>query len=555
MISTEIRSKKDLPHDPEQLRAFSWELMLAFQRLTEKYNKLLRQYYGRRCEKMADSAQLDALQMEMDALMNEVELVTQAQSQAAEPDLSTTIVVTSHRRRRKHPGRNAIPEERITETVTLDISDGEKVCACGREKVVFDKKEHIVVERVPAQYTATRYIRLVYGCPHCKEGVSVAEPKVLPIAKGLAGVELLTFVMVSKYLYHLPLYRIQRMIFHESGGIWFTRSTLAAWVRQVAGIVERIYRALLEQYRLGRMKHADETPVQVNGEGQYREGWMWVGLSGDGRTAVFMYDNHRSGKAACRLLSGSREGDYVMVDDCCAYHRPIQEMKLIDLRCMGHIRRKFVEAQKSGNHADYHTRMLIKIGQLYRIERLAAKLTYSDEQRGELRRKYSTAVMSQIKTLLENPGFTVLPQSDTGIAINYFLKNWKEASRFLESGELPIDNSAAERIIRPFAIGRNNWLAAGSENGARRMAILYSILTTCKLNNIDPHAYLADVLMRLAIRPADADVNDLTPVGIRSAIPCWDQACLMRFQFVGVRSAILFAGYDPIRGRMSQKYS
>ena len=179
---------------------------------------------------------------------------------------------------------------------------------------------------------------------------------------------------------------------------------------------------------------------------------------------------------------------------------------------MGHVRRKFIDAYKSGSHADYHKRMLIKIGQLYRIERLATKLKYSDKQRGELRRKYSKQIMCRIKTMLDNPGFVVLPQTDTGTAVNYFLKNWKEASRFLESGELPIDNSAAERIIRPFAIGRNNWLAAGSENGARWMAILYTILTTCKLNDIDPHAYLADVLMRLAIRPANADVSDLTPV-------------------------------------------
>lgn len=461
---------------------------------------------------MADSAQLDALQMEMDALLKQLEEVEQAQNKLAQCNAQDTIVVTSHVRRRKHPGRNAIPEERITETITLDVSDAEKICACGRDKKVFDKKEHIVVERIPAQYKATRYIRLVYGCSHCKDTVSVAEPKILPIAKGLADVNLLIFVMLSKYLYHLPLYRIQRMIFHESGGIWFTRSTLASWVRQVAGILERIYEALLEQYRLSRVKHADETPLQVNCDGHYREGTMWVGLSGDGRTAAFMYDNHRSGKAACRFLHGSRAGDYLMTDDCPSYNRPIKEFRLVDMRCMAHIRRKFVDAKTSGSHADYHKRMLVKIGQLYRIERLATKLKYSDEQRGELRKKYSEKIMSQIKTVLENPGFAVLPQTDTGTAINYFLKNRKEASRFLESGELPIDNSADERIIRPFAIGRNNWGNAGSENGARWMAILYTILTTCKLNGIDPHAYLADVLMRLAIRPANADVSDLTPV-------------------------------------------
>lgn len=509
MISTEIRSKEDLPQDTEKLRAFSWELMLAFRRLTEKHNKLLRMYYGRRSEKITDVSQLDALQTEMDDILKQVELVQQAQNELSKQE---TVEVTSHTRRRKHPGRNAIPEEMIGEEIILDISEDEKKCDCGRQKVVFDKKPHIVVERIPAQYKVTRYINLVYGCPYCKDSVSKAEPVHLPIAKGLAGAQLLMFVTLCKYQYHLPLYRIQRLIFHESGGIWFTRSTLVSWVRQIAGILERVYKALLEQYRLSRVKHADESPLQVKSNGHYRNGTMWAGMSGDGRTAVFMYDNHRSGKAACRLLAGSRAGDYLMIDDCPAYHRPIKEFKLVDMRCMAHIRRKFVDASKSGSHSDYNNRMLIKIGQIYRIERLATKLKYSPEQRGDLRKKYSEKIMAQIKTLLENPGFRPLPQSDTGIARNHFLKNWNQANRFLESGELPIDNSADERIIRPFAIGRNNWRNAGSGNGARWMAILYTILTTCKINGIDANEYLPDVLMRLPIRPLGANISDLTPV-------------------------------------------
>jgi transposase len=507
MTAIDIRSKKDLPSDVEKLQDISWNLALSYQALTEKYNKLLRQMYGRSSEKTIDVSQLDALQTEMDALFTQIESQELTQEKHNE---QTTIEVTTYKRRRKHPGRNALPEEMITEEI-IDVTDAEKACACGREKVIIDRKAHVVVERIPAQYKATRYIRLVYGCSCCKDGVSVAEPVHLPIAKGLAGVNLLLFVTMSKYQYHLPLYRIQRQIFHESG-IWFTRSTLASWVRQVAGILERIYLALLEEYQLSRVKHADESPIQVKCEGHYREGWMWVGLTGDYRTAIFMYDNHRSQKAAERLLKGSRSGDYLMVDDYVAYHKPVKEYKLIDMRCMIHIRRMFVTAEKSGGHLDFNKKVLVKIGQLYRIERLANRLKYSSEQRGELRNKYSATIMIQIKALLDNPGFVVLPQSDTGAAINYFLRNWQQANRFLESGDLPIDNSADERIIRPFAIGRNNWMQAGSENGARWMAILYSILTTCKLNGIDAQQYLADALTLLPIRPGNADIRDLMPV-------------------------------------------
>jgi len=513
MISIDIRSKKDLPRDVDKLQAISWELALAYQKLTEKYNKLLRQMYGKSSEKLADTTELDALQVEMDALLGQVAAVEQQQSQPGE---QASVEVTSYKRRRKHPGRNAIPEELITEEI-VDIPDSEKACDCGRDKVVIDRKSHVVVKRIPASYKATRFVRLVYACPHCKDGVSVAEPHVLPIAKGLADVELLVFVILSKYLYHLPLYRIQRQIFHESGGIWFTRSTLASWVGQVCGLLERIYSSLLEQYRSHSVKHADESPLQVKCDGHYRQGYMWVGLSGDGRIAVFLYDNHRSGKAACRFLSGSHEGDYLMRDDCPSYNRAIAEYKLIDMRCMVHIRRKFIDAKKAGYHTEYIQKVLVKIGQLYRIERLATKLNLPAQKRGELRLRYSAKIMSQIKTLLENPGFPVLPQNDAGIAINYFLKNWTGACRFLESGDLPIDNSSDERIIRHLAIGRNNWGQAGSPEGAQRMAMLYTLIVTCKLNGIDIHEYFRDVLMRLAIRPPGADISDLTPIGWHKA--------------------------------------
>ncbi|MBD3318104.1 MAG: IS66 family transposase [Chitinivibrionales bacterium] len=506
MKTVNINSKRDLPRDPEELRALSWDLIMAYHKLTEKYQKLVAKHYGRSSEKLGDQTELDALQMEMDALLDEA-LTVERQSEEIEQD---TIEIKSYRRRRKHSGRNAIPEELIEEKV-IEVTEDEQRCAKGHLKEVIGQKEHVVVERVPAKYRVTRYIRPILACKHCKDEISIAEPVVLPIPKGLAGPHLLTFVMLSKYLYHLPLYRIQRQIFHESR-IWFTRSTLVSWVRRVCGLLERIHRALLHEYRASRIKHADETPLDVVIDGRRRSGYMWIGLSGDGRTAAFIYNRHRSGKAALDFLAGSKPGGYLMVDDCPSYNKAIKALGLIDQRCMVHIRRKFVEARKTGRHVKFHDRILIKIGQLYRIERFAAEKRLSNGHRGELREKYSRRIMSQIKALLVNPGFAVLPQSATGGAINHFLSNWTQATRFLDSGDLPIDNSADERIIRPFAIGRNNWGHAGSEDGANWMAILYSIITTCKLNDIDPHEYLSDVLMRLVIRPENADVTDLTPV-------------------------------------------
>lgn len=507
-----ITTRKHLPQDLENLQNYTWNLTLAYQQLIEKYNKLSRMHWGKKSEKLADREALGALQLEMDALLSQLQEVQEAQQDDSHSDTKEQhIEVTAHRRRRKNTGRNSIPEEMIDDVI-VDIDESEKICSlCNKEKSVIDKKEHIVVERIPAQYSAKRYIRLVYGCSGCKDTTSVAEPVHLPIAKGLAGPFLLTFVALSKYMYHLPLYRIQRQIFHESR-IWFTRTTLVSWVRQISGILERVYAQLLEHYRLSKIKHNDDTPFQVKRNGAYRQAYMWSGVSGDARVAVFYYHKHRSGSAALSFLDGSQPGDYLMVDDCPSYNKAIKHLKLLDQRCMAHVRRKFKEAFDSGHYREINKKVLVKIGQLYKLERFAAKHDFTLKQRAELRDKYSRQVMDKLKNILENPERTILPQSDTGGAIRHILKNWTQVTRFLDAGDLPIDNSINERIIRPFAIGRNNWMQAGSENGARWMAILYTIITTCKLNNVDPQKYLEDVLMRLPIRPTGADISDLLPV-------------------------------------------
>ena len=507
MNATDVRTKSELPRDLERLLTYSWNLTLAYQQLLEKHRKLLGSHFGKSSEKLTSQEDLDALQIEMDQLLGQI-----AAAKNNETEKEEIVEIPAHKRRRKMHGRNSIPAELI-KTITIDLSDEEKKCGnCGADLQQFDVKEHLVVDRIPATYTATRYLQPVYGCPCCKDHVTAKEmPLITPIPKGLAATLLLVFVLVSKYQYHLPLYRVQRQIYHESR-IWFTRSTLCTWVGQCCGLLERIYTGLLQLYYKAKIKHADETRVMVKVNGKLIECWMWTGLSGDGRTAVFVYNRQRSGSAALAFLEGSSPGDYLMIDDCQSYNKPVKVLKLIVLRCMAHIRRKFVEAYEAGWHKEYFKKIIIKIGQLYRLERYATNKEFTVEQRTGLRQTMSRKVLEEIKSMLINPGFAVLPQSLAGNAINYFLRNWEEATRFLQWGALPIDNTADERINRPFTIGRNNWGQAGSESGARWMAIMYTIISTCKLNNINPDQYLEDVLMKLAIRPENADVTDLLPV-------------------------------------------
>lgn len=507
-----IKSKDDLPKELSVLQSFAWELLLRHQQLHERYMLLTKQKYGRSSEKIEE---LEAVQQEMDELLAQLEA---AMDSRTEEESFETITIDKHTRRRRHPGRNVIPDTVETEEIVHDVPEEEKQCdCCGNKKVEINRKEHTVITRIPAKYKKIVHIRPVYGCPKCKYSISVAEPVVLPIPKGLADVSLLLFVIVSKYRYHLPLYRIQRQIFHESG-IWFTRSTFVSWLRHLYKSVRRIHYELMGEYKRSFLKHADESPIKVripDVTGKHHEGRMWVGIGkndpGGPVVAVFHYDHSRSGNAALQFLRGSRSGDVLMVDGCDSYNKPVQKYSLVVLNCMAHARRKFKEALDTGYKSEYCKKVLRKIGQLYRLERFADKLDANKERRYQLRQMYSKKILDEIKELLTNPGFTVLPSRKVGEAVNYMLNHWEPLTRFTKNGFYPIDNNPVERIIRPLAIGRKNWMFAGSEAGAKWCSVYYSIFATCQLNGIDPEKYLEDVLMRLAIRPENADVKDLLP--------------------------------------------
>jgi transposase len=512
MITAEIESKSSLPDTVDKLQDFAWELVLKYKLLEEKYRILSKQHFGQKSEKFHE---LDAIQMEMSELLSSL---GDSKESPAEESFET-VTIEKHTRKKRHPGRNVIPDNVEEEKHVLDISDSEKTCeCCGNQKVVLYEKEHTVIERIPAQYKKHVYLRPVYGCSKCKDSISMAEPVSLPIPKGLAGPHLLVFVILSKYLYHLPLYRIQRQIFHE-GGIWFTRSTMVSWLRNLHKGIRRIHKELLTIFKQSRLKHADESRVSVRYadiKGKHHTGQMWVGLGKDSydspSVGVFCYNDSRSSDAARSFLKGSHAGDVIMVDGYESYTDPIKKFSMVELNCMAHSRRKFTDARTAGYKKDFVNKILRKIGQLYRIERWATKAEVSVQKRYELRQQFSTKILDSIKSELLNPGFVMLPGRKVSVAIHYMLNRWQELNRYTENGEYPIDNNSVEQIIRALAIGRKNWQFAGSKAGAKWMAAWYSLLSTCKINNINPHDYILDIIQRLPLRPENMSVKDLTPV-------------------------------------------
>jgi transposase len=283
---------------------------------------------------------------------------------------------------------------------------------------------------------------------------------------------------------------------------------LVGWIAEICVPLRRIYEAMIDCLKQSSCIHSDDSRIKRAAHTSY----MWVYVTGSHDTVIFDYRESRGAAAPREFLKGVKSGTYLMTDCCPSYNDAVSRYSLIQMSCMMHVRREFVEAADVGSQKVFACRIIRYIGQLYRIERYAYAKKYTDDERLSLRSKYSREITDKIKAALIEPGITILPQSRIGKAINYTLGHWGKIVRFLERGDLPIDNGVDERVIRDLAIGRKNWMFVQSDEGGKRMAILYSIIATCKFNNINPQEYLSDILMRIAMRTEGASVNDLTPI-------------------------------------------
>lgn len=499
-IST-AKSIDDLPKDLDIILPAFWSTIIENRKLIEDVKLLKKELFGKKSEKQIIP---DDAQTTLDGLLEQLPQIAPAQK-------DTFVDVKASQRRKKHPGRNAIPENIETQTHIIDLTADEKVCNngdCKKTLVKIREEERTIIERVPAKYVKHVYIQYVYGCSDCKDTITAKEmPLVTPLPRIMAGLDLLLFVILSKYQFHLPLYRIQRQIFHESR-IWFTRATMVGWIAEICVPLKRIYTEMVAVLKKSACIHSDDSHVKQTAHTSF----MWVYVNGTHDTAIFDYRDTKGAAAPREFLNGVTAGTYLMTDCAPGFNDAVARYRLIQMACMMHARRKFVEAAQVGSGKEFAETIIKDIGQLYRVERLATAKKLNAQERHALRQRLSKPVLEKIKNKLLNPQCTILPQSRIGQAINYMLGHWDRIIRFLDRGDLPIDNGVDERVIRDLAIGRNNWMFVRSDEGGKRMAILYSMIATCKLLNINPQEYLSDVLMRIAMRAENASVSDLTPV-------------------------------------------
>ena len=332
---------------------------------------------------------------------------------------------------------------------------------------------------------------------------------------------LLSQIIVSKFADHLPLYR-QDGIFDREG-VSIPRSTQTSWLLQCYEAIKPLGEVLKQVVLESDILFTDDTPIplQVKGHGRVKKGRLWVYVGdGDHPQVVYDYTPTRSRDGPLEFL-GNYSG-YLQADAYAGYDELYRRGDVEEVGCWAHARRKYWDARKTDRRRAYQA--VAYIARLYRVEREARE--YEEENglskeervryRCSVRREKSRAILDEFKEWLGEEKEMVLPKSPMGEAIGYTLGQWDALKRYVEDGALAIDNNVAEQNMRPVAIGRKNWLFAGSDNGGRRAAVVYSLIQTCKRHGIDPFAYLRDVLDRIADHPITR-IEELTPLAWKRA--------------------------------------
>jgi len=407
------------------------------------------------------------------------------------------------------PKRQRPPEHLPRETQEHDLTD----CDCPSCGQALHKIGEETIEQLdyrPASFFVRRHVKSKYACRHC-ENVTTAPMPSQPIEKGLPGAGLLAQVLTSKYCDHLPLYR-QANIYQQRHDVTLNRSTLCDWVGRSVWLLHPIVAAmrpdLLKQPKL----HTDDTPVPVlsPGRGKTRQGRLWVYLS-DGNTGppsvVYDYTPTRSQKGPLAWLA-DYEG-YLQADAYPGYDALYKTGHVHEVACWAHARRQFTDIEKAGG-SPLAREALLTIGKLYDIERMLREQNANIDTIQQVRQAQSVPILAEFKPWLDQQLLRLSNKSHLTKAMAYIAKRWVSFTRYTDDGRLSIDNNAAERAIRPLALGRKNWMFAGSDLGGQRAATLYSLVETCKLNNINPFHYLQDVLSRIADHPSH-QIEELIP--------------------------------------------
>jgi transposase len=478
------------------LKAQNEQLQAQNMQLSHQLAQLQRLVFGRKSERFVPDA----------AWAGQPTLFSDLEAPAEVKELEKETISYERKKGKQveklHPGRHELPASLPRQEIVIEPEEDTSDMVCIGQDVTEE------LEYVPGKLFVRRYVRPRYARPG---GAGVAQAKLppRPIDKGIPGPHLLAQIIADKYIDHLPLYRQAKR--YEREGMRIPDATLGDWLRQSMQLLEIVYQKIKAQALAGKYLMGDETTIKVlqsEKKGSTHLGYYWVYYDPVGSIPLFIYQQGRAAaypKEHLESFSGYLQSDGYEAYETLAASRT----DIVLVGCWAHARRKFEEALSADNQKA--SAVLTLVQKLYAVERQCRNQELSPEQRLAQRKAQALPVLEKIKELLEHYNLTLTPKNPMAVATAYCLKRWAKLTLYAQNGELEIDNNPVENAIRPVALGRKNYLFAGSHDSAQRAAIAYTILAACKAANVNPLEYLADVLQTLPARDIN-NVDDLLPL-------------------------------------------
>jgi transposase len=485
---------RDLERQLDEFVATTEELQRSYACLKEEYLALKRLLFGPRRERLPEAPGQGHL--------FDTKRVTSIPPEPAASDPS----VSAPAKRRKGHGRRPIADHLPRRDVLHDVPEENRTCTCGRAKTKIGEDVTEQLDYIPGKLEVLRHIYPKYACSCCKDGVTTAPTASSPIAGGLAAPGLLAFVIVSKFVEHMPLYRQQDEL--ARADILISRSTLCGWLEQCAQLFKPLVDLMHKEVLKSDVIQGDETPVPVldRTRDSTRQGYIWTTIGDRGHPyTTFHYTDSRSRDGPAKFLKGFV--GYLQTDAYASYESVVNESagKIIAVGCWAHVRREFFDARHNQPREVHY--VLGLIAQLYDVEDEVRGR--SDAERLAARQERSLPVLKRLGEYLREHKGLALPKSQFGKAINYALNQWEALLLYAGDARLEIDNNPSERTLRPCAIGRKNWMFFGSDRGGETAAICMSILASAKRHGIEPFAYVR--LLLIALSSAGVDWRTLLP--------------------------------------------
>ncbi len=471
----------------QQSESLNQSLQLQVLQLTQQLSQLQKMIFGSKHERFV-GADVNPSQLSLD--INAEQIATCSITDAKKNSYIKTNAVVE-KKPLQHPGRMKLPEQLRREEIIIEPCGDFSACKKIGEEITE------ILEYQPGELFVKKYVRPKYAKP-AGDGVLIGELPSRPIEKLMAGVGLLAQIVIDKYVDHLPLHRqMQRF---ERNGVKLSYSTLTNWVSSTCALIEPLYEALKKEVLKSGYLHADETPIKVMSkekQGETHRGYYWVYQNSVDKIVFFDYQEGRGREGPMEILENFR--GYLQSDGYTAYEIFDRREGITLMHCMAHARRMFYEALDNDEaRAGY---AMSEIGKLYAIERNCKEQNLSFDEIKAVRQEKSVPILTSLGNWMKEQYTQVTPKSTIGKALAYSIERWGKLSLYTRDGMLNIDNNPVENSIRPVALGRKNYLFAGSHEAARRSGMLYSLLGTCKMHGIEPCSWMKDVLGKIADHP------------------------------------------------------